>query len=43
MVKWSRFGGYEVSSKGDVRFSALYARFPVEYFNGRTIEQIYQC
>lgn len=31
--------GYEVSSKGDSRFSALYARMP----DGRTIEQHYQC
>ena len=31
-------GGYEVSSKGDTRFSALFAKMP----NGRTLEQIYQ-
>lgn len=37
---WSRKGmGYEVSSRGDKRFSALYARMP----DGRTIEQHYQC
>lgn len=35
----SRWGGYEVSSKGDQRFSAFYARMP----DGRTIEQHYQC
>ena len=38
-VKWSRFGGYEVSSKGDRRFSALNAMLDC----GRTIEEIYQC
>ena len=31
--------GYEVSSQGDKRFSALYAKMP----DGRTIEQWYQC
>lgn len=37
---WSRFGrGYEVSSKGDDRFSALYARMA----DGRTLEAHYQC
>lgn len=36
--KWLRRGGYEVSSKGDKRFSALNARLP----NNRTIEQVYQ-
>ena len=30
---------YEVSSKGDSRFSALWAKLP----DGRTIEQWYQC
>lgn len=35
----SRTGGYECSSKGDARFSALNARLP----DGRTIEQHYQC
>lgn len=43
MVTWKRKGGYEVSSKGDHRFSAFNARFPSEYFGGRTIEEIYQC
>lgn len=38
-VKWARKGGYECSSKGDVRFSALFARMP----DGRTIEEHYQC
>lgn len=37
--KWARRGGYECSSKGDARFSALNARLP----DGRTIEQHYQC
>lgn len=36
---WSRRGGYEVSTKGDKRFSALVAKMP----DGRTIEQWYQC
>ena len=31
--------GYEVSSQGDIRFSAFYAELP----DGRTIEQWYQC
>lgn len=37
--KWKRYGGYEVSSKGDRRFSAFNAVLP----DGRTIEQHYQC
>lgn len=37
--RWNRSGGYEVSSKGDKRFSALYAKMP----DGRTIEEHYQC
>lgn len=38
--RWARYaaGGYEVSSKGDKRFSALHARLA----DGRTIEQAYQ-
>lgn len=36
---WQRFGGYEVSSQGDKRFSAFYALMP----DGRTLEQHYQC
>lgn len=39
MIDWKRIGGYEVSSAGDNRFSALYAKMP----DGRTIEQWYQC
>lgn len=35
---WSRFNGYEVSTKGDKRFSAFTAIMP----DGRTIEQHYQ-
>ena len=38
-VNWSRSGGYECSSKGDKRFSALFAVMP----DGRTIEEHYQC
>lgn len=36
---WSKDEGYECSSRGDKRFSALYARMPDE----RTIEMHYQC
>ena len=39
MFTWSRYGGYECSSRGDARFSAFNARMP----DGRTIEQHYQC
>lgn len=39
-VSWSNTGpGYEVSSKGDYRFSALFATLS----DGRTIEMHYQC
>lgn len=37
--KWSRFGGYECSSKGDSRFSAFTARLS----DGRTVEEHFQC
>lgn len=36
---WRRFNGYELSSRGDKRFSAFYARMP----DGRSLEQHYQC
>lgn len=39
MFSWKRYGGYEVSSKGDARFSAFNAILP----DGRSIEQHYQC
>jgi hypothetical protein len=39
LLTWSRFGGYECSSKGDKRFSA----FTAKLLDGRTIEQHYQC
>ena len=39
MIEWSRREGYECSTKGDIRFSALSAAMP----DGRTIEQWYQC
>ena len=39
MFTWSRFGGYEVSSKGDPRFSAFNAIMP----DGRSLECHYQC
>lgn len=39
MINWSRYGGYEVSSKGDKRFSAFVAKMP----DNRTIEAWYQC
>lgn len=37
--RWSRTEGYECSSLGDVRFSALIARMP----DGRSLEAHYQC
>lgn len=39
MFTWARRNGYEVSSKGDIRFSAFNAYLS----DGRTIEQHYQC
>lgn len=39
MFSWKRFGGYEVSSQGDRRFSAFNAILK----DGRSIEQHYQC
>lgn len=36
---WARTGGYEVSSRGDRRFSAMYAIMP----DGRSLEKHYQC
>ena len=38
---WARYAsnGYEVSSRGDRRFSAFYAKLP----NGTTIEKAYQA
>lgn len=36
---WNRYGGYEVSSRGDPRFSPFYALMP----DGRSIEAHYQC
>ena len=39
LFSWQRKEGYECSSKGDKRFSALFATMP----DGRTIEQWYQC
>ena len=40
MISWGRYSkGYEVSSKGDKRFSAFNAKMP----DGRTIEMHYQC
>ena len=38
-INWSRFGGYDCSTKGDKRFSAFYARLADE----RNIEEHYQC
>jgi len=36
---WARYGdGYEVTTKGDKRFSSFYAKLP----NGKTIEEFYQ-
>ena len=39
MITWSRFGGYEISTKGDKRFSA----FNAILLDGRSIEEHYQC
>ena len=39
MYTWKRYGGYEVSTKGDKRFSAFNAIMP----DGRSIEIHYQC
>ena len=39
MYTWKRYGGYEVSSHGDKRFSAFNALMP----DGRSIEMHYQC
>ena len=39
MYTWKRYGGYEVSSHGDKRFSAFNALMP----DGRSIEEHYQC
>lgn len=38
-ITWSRYGGYEISSRGDKRFSAMFAVMP----DGRTLEMHYQC
>jgi len=38
MYTWKRYGGYEVSSRGDRRFSAFNAML-----EGRSIECWYQC
>lgn len=39
-VTWTRHGkGYEVSTKGDMKFSAFFAKLE----DGRSIEQHYQC
>ena len=40
MIKWGRWSkGYEISTNGDRRFSALNAKLK----DGRSIEQHYQC
>ena len=39
MYTWTRYGGYEVSSHGDRRFSAFNAILP----DGRSVEMHYQC
>lgn len=39
LYSWERFGGYEISSKGDTRLSAMFAKMP----DGRTLECHYQC
>jgi len=39
MISWNRYGGYEVSTAGDSRFSAFNAILP----DNRSIEEHYQC
>lgn len=39
MYTWQRYGGYEVSTRGDRRFSAFNAILE----DGRSIEEHYQC
>ncbi len=39
LFTWARKGGYEISSIGDKRYSAFYAKLA----SGETIEHIYQC
>ena len=39
VFKWKRYGGYEVSTKGDERFSAFCAIMP----DNRALECHYQC
>lgn len=39
VFSWKRYGGYEVSTRGDRRFSAFNARLE----DGRSIEEHYQC
>ena len=39
MFTFARYGGYECSTHGDKRFSALFAKLA----DGRTIEMHYQC
>jgi hypothetical protein len=36
---WQRTGGYDITTKGDKRFSAFYAIMP----DGRSIEIVYHC
>lgn len=38
---WARRGGYEISSKGDRRFSAFSAK--IKCFDNLTVEVLYQC
>jgi len=39
LIGWSRRGGYDVTTKGDTRFSPLV----IKLADGRTIEEHYQC
>lgn len=39
MIQWARFGGYEVTTRGDTRFSPLCIKMP----DGRTMEEHFQC
>ena len=39
MIHWQRYGGYDITTRGDSRFSAFKAKLA----DGRTIEEHYQC
>lgn len=39
LFSWSRYGGYECSTKGDTRLNSFNARLA----DGRSVEEVYQC